>query len=217
MITNINSTTDTSAAAAAMKSSVGMNSDDFMKLFVAQLQYQDPLAPQDPSAMLNQLSQLSMVEQSYNTNTDLANLITAQSNATDMSAVSFIGKTVTANGNSINCDGSLSSNITYNLGSAADTVAISVSDSSGNVVRNIAAGAQSSGDQSYTWDGKDSSGTMLPAGAYTFSVTASNSGSSVTTTAYTSGTVSGVSLSSDSPVLTVGAVTIPLTDVIRVL
>jgi len=215
MITSVTTSTDTTASAAAMKKSLGMNKDDFMKLFIAQLQYQDPLKPQDASAMLDQLSQLSLVEQSYNTNTALNNLLTAQNNSTSMSAVSFIGGTVKANGNALSFDGS-SSSIAYNLPSSADKVTISISNSAGKVVRSFEAGAQSSGDQSCTWDGKDASGTTLSPGAYTYSIRASASGTSVTATTYTTGIVSGVSFSSDTPTLSVGSVSVPLTDVISV-
>ncbi|MDD2851417.1 MAG: flagellar hook assembly protein FlgD [Desulfuromonadaceae bacterium] len=216
MITTVTTSTDTTAAAAAMKQSLGMNKDDFMKLFIAQLQYQDPLEPQDPSAMLDQLSQLSLVEQSYNSNTALNNLLTAQNNSISLSAVSFIGGTVKANGNAVSFDGSSTSTLAYNLSSSADTVTISISDSSGTVVRSFEAGAQSSGDQTCTWDGKDTFGTTLSSGAYTHSIAASSSGTSVTATTYTTGSVSGVSFLSDTPTLTVGAVSVPLADVISV-
>lgn len=56
-------TTDTTAAAAAMKKSTGMNKDDFLKLFVTQLQHQDPLNPADSSEFIGQLAQLTQVEQ----------------------------------------------------------------------------------------------------------------------------------------------------------
>lgn len=216
MITSVTTTTDTTATQAAMKDSLGMNKDDFMKLFIAQLQYQDPLKPQDASAMLDQLSQLTLVEQSYNSNTALDKLLTAQNNSNSLSAVSFIGGTVKANGNSINFDGSSSTALTYNISSSADTVTISVSDPAGKLVRSFDVLDQSSGDQSCTWDGKDSSGTTLPAGAYTFSVKASASSQSVTSTTYTSGVVNGVSFSSETPTLTIGAISVPLTDVISV-
>ena len=115
MVSTVTSTTDTAAASAAMKKSTGMNKDDFMKLFIAQLKYQDPLKPQDPSAMLDQLSQLSLVEQSYNSNTSLNNLLTAQNNSISLSAVSFIGKDVKANGNSTSFDGSTPSPLEFSL------------------------------------------------------------------------------------------------------
>ena len=69
--TNTASTTTTTAAAEQMKKKLGMDKDDFLKLFVTQLQHQDPLAPQDASAMLQQLSQLTQVEQAYNTTATL--------------------------------------------------------------------------------------------------------------------------------------------------
>src|SRR6185369_3074291 len=106
MVSTVTATTGTAAADAAMKKSLGMNKDDFMKLFIAQLQYQDPLKPQDPSAMLDQLSQLSLVQQSYNSNTALNNLLTAQNSSNSLTAVSFIGKDVKANGNNATFDGS---------------------------------------------------------------------------------------------------------------
>jgi len=132
-----------------------------------------------------------------------------------VSAVSFIGGTIKANGNTLSFDGS-SSSIAYNLPSSADKVTISISNSAGKVVRSFEAGAQSSGDQSCTWDGKDASGTTLSPGAFTYSIIASTSGTSVTATTYTTGIVSGVSFSSDTPTLSVGSVSVPLTDVICV-
>lgn len=216
MITSVTTSTDTTAAAAAMKQSLGMNKDDFMKLFIAQLQYQDPLEPQDASAMLDQLSQLSLVEQSYNSNTALNNLLAAQNNSISLSAVSFIGGAVKANGNAVSFDGTSSSAIEYNLPSSADTVTISISNSAGKVIRSFEAGAQSSGDQTCTWDGKDASGTTLSSGAYSYSIAASSSGTSVTATTFTTGSVNGVSFLSDTPTLTVGFVSVLLADVISV-
>lgn len=217
MIGSVTSTTDTTAAAAAMKKSMGLNKDDFMKLFIAQLQYQDPLKPQDPSAMLDQLSQMSLVEQSYNSNTALNNLLTAQNNSMSMSSVSFIGKNVKANGNAVSFDGTSAASLQYNLPSAASTATVTISNAAGNVVRTATLGAQAAGDGSYSWDGKDNSGTTLSAGAYTFAVTAaSSSGTAVTATTYTTGLISGVNLSGSTPSLTIGSTSVALTDVINV-
>lgn len=40
----------------------GLGGDAFLQLLIAQLQYQDPLAPTDPSSMLEQTSQFANVE-----------------------------------------------------------------------------------------------------------------------------------------------------------
>jgi flagellar basal-body rod modification protein FlgD len=210
-------TTDTTAAAAAMKKSVGMNKDDFMKLFIAQLQYQDPLKPQDASAMLDQLSQLTLVEQSYNNNTSLNNLLTAQNNSTTLNSVSFIGKDIKANGNSISFDGTNSTALQFNLPVAVASADIVIKDASGTVVRAATTGALNANDTAIAWNGRDNSGNLLPAGAYNFSVTAKTAGGATTqVTTYTSGLVDGISQVNGTPMLTIGAASVALSDVISV-
>lgn len=218
MITNVTSTTDSSAAAAAMKKSTGMDKDDFMKLFIAQLQYQDPLKPQDPSAMLDQLSQLSLVEQSYNSTTALNNLLTAQNNSTTMNSVSFIGKNVKANGNVAAFDGASPASLQFSLPVPASSATVTISDASGHAVRTATLGALAAGDSEIAWDGRDNSGALLPPGAYSFAVqAASASGSTIAATTYTTGRIDGVNLSNGVPLLTIGAVNVSLTDVISVM
>lgn len=215
MISTVTASTDPTAAAAAMKKSLGLNKDDFMKLFVAQLQYQDPLKPQDPSAMLDQLSQLSLVEQSYNSNTALKNLLTAQNTSISLTAVSFIGKDVKANGNSVTFDGSTPAALEYSLQQSATSAQVSITDAAGRTVRTAALGAINAGDNSFSWDGRDSSGILLPAGEYKFSVTATTAnGTSLAATSYTTGRIDGVDLSGSTPRLTIGATSVALADVI---
>ena len=68
-----------------------LDKDDFLKLFVTQLQHQDPMSPMDNDQMVAQMSQLSTVEQL--TNMASANAGMAQSLA-QSSAVGLIGRTV---------------------------------------------------------------------------------------------------------------------------
>ncbi|NVN89780.1 MAG: flagellar hook assembly protein FlgD [Desulfuromonadales bacterium] len=217
MVSSVTSTTDTTATAAAMKKSLGMNKDDFMKLFIAQLQYQDPLKPQDATAMLDQLSQLTLVEQSYNNNTALKDLLTAQNNSMSMTSVSFIGKDVKALGNAVTFDGSASASVQFNLPASASSTTVTISDASGHAVRTASLGSLTAGDASYTWDGRDSSGALLPAGAYSYAVSATSaSGTAVAATTYTTGRIDGVNLSSGTPYLTIGSTSVSLADVISV-
>lgn len=216
-VTTTTATTDTSAASSAMKQSIGLNKDDFLKLFITQLQNQDPLSPQDPSEFLGQLAQLTQVEQAYNTNTALSNLITAQNNSTTMTSVSFIGKTVKAFGNSAAFDGTSPASLQYNLSVPTASATLTISDASGKTVRTASLGAKTAGDGSFTWDGKDNSGSAVPAGAYSFSVAGTTAGgASVAATTYTAGRVDGVSLVNGTPSLTIGSASVSLTDVISV-
>jgi flagellar basal-body rod modification protein FlgD len=215
-ITGATSTT-TTAAADAMKKELGMNKDDFLKLFIAQLQNQDPLSPQDPAEFLGQLAQLSQVEQAYNTTTALNNLLAAQNSSTAMSAVSLIGGTVTATGNQVSIDGTSSATMKYAMPVATTSATLTVTDASGRTVRSVDLGAQSAGAGSYQWDGKDGQGTLLGAGAYSFAITGIDAaGGTQKATTYTTGIVSGVDLSSGSAILKIGSASVPLANVTNV-
>ncbi|MBU5611572.1 flagellar hook assembly protein FlgD [Geomonas azotofigens] len=217
MITDATSAATTASAAAAMKKSTGMNKDDFLKLFVTQLQNQDPLNPQDGTQFISQLAQLTQVEQAYNTNTNLQNLLGQGSNAGTMAAVSLIGKQVEATGSQVELASGSSSTINYNLGRSAQTVTVSVLDANGKVVKTIDGGAQSSGSNTLAWDGTDNSGAQLTPGTYSFSVSAKDAaGTAVTATGIVRGKVSGVDMSGSTPVLSMGGLKINLTDVTSV-
>jgi flagellar basal-body rod modification protein FlgD len=210
-------TTDTTAAAAAMKKSMGMNKDDFMKLFIAQLQYQDPLKPQDASAMLDQLSQLSLVEQSYNSNTALNNLLTSQNNTTTMNLVSFIGKSVKASGNTVPFNGTAPTSLQFSLSVPASTATLTIADALGRTVKTVPLSAMAAGDNTFAWDGRDNNGALLPAGAYSFGVTATASnGAAVTAATYTAGKIDGVSFTNGKPTLTIGGASVSLADLITI-
>jgi flagellar basal-body rod modification protein FlgD len=218
MVTSVsNSSSSTTSAQASMQKDLGLTSTDFLNMFVAQLKNQDPTSPQDPSQMLSQLAQMTQVEQAYDTNTNLQSLLTAQNTTTGLDAVSLIGKTVTANGNSVAFDGSSAASLKYNLAGASASSTITISDASGTTVKTATVAAQSAGNNTYTWDGTNSSGTVVPAGAYTFAVSSTSStGSAVTTTTYTTGVVDGMAMVSGSPDVTIGSVSVATSDILNV-
>jgi flagellar basal-body rod modification protein FlgD len=69
-------------------STYGLNSDDFMKLFLAQMQNQDPTKPMDDSQMLSELSQMTQVSTLTDVQKSLQGSQLAQCSA-------LIGKNVT--------------------------------------------------------------------------------------------------------------------------
>lgn len=80
------------AATQAKNSSKGqLGKDDFLKLFVAQLQNQDPSSPMDTSAQMAQLAQFSSVEALTNLTTQQTAMAKTMATA---SAVGLIGRTV---------------------------------------------------------------------------------------------------------------------------
>jgi flagellar basal-body rod modification protein FlgD len=59
--TNLNGVTSLSNGSSQITDAFGMTSDDFMKLFLAQLQNQDPTQPMDDKQMLTELAQFTMI------------------------------------------------------------------------------------------------------------------------------------------------------------
>ena len=92
---NAISGTNSSTTSTSLKQTTGLDSNDFLQLLLTQLQSQDPLNPQDPSQFVSQLAEITQVEQSYNINSNLQNLLSSQNNITSLSAMSLIGKNIT--------------------------------------------------------------------------------------------------------------------------
>ena len=81
-----------SGTTAASNPNAALDKDGFLKLFIAQLQHQDPSKPMDSNESIQQMSSFSMVEQITNmasTNKTIANSLNTSS------AVGLIGRTVT--------------------------------------------------------------------------------------------------------------------------
>ncbi|WP_053226630.1 flagellar hook assembly protein FlgD [Solirubrobacter soli] len=81
-----------SGSTSATNPNAALDKDGFLKLFVAQLQHQDPTSPMDTNDSMQQMSSFSMVEQITNMASTTAKV--AQSLNTS-SAVGLIGRTVT--------------------------------------------------------------------------------------------------------------------------
>jgi flagellar basal-body rod modification protein FlgD len=81
-----------SSQSATSNPNAALSKDGFLKLFVAQLQHQDPMSPMDTSDSVNQMASFSMVEQI--TNMAGSNTKIEQSLNTS-SSVGLIGRTVT--------------------------------------------------------------------------------------------------------------------------
>ena len=81
-----------SGSTSASNPNAALDKDGFLKLFVAQLQHQDPSSPMDTNDSMQQMSSFSMVEQITNmasTNSKIAASLNTSS------AVGLIGRTVT--------------------------------------------------------------------------------------------------------------------------
>ena len=79
----------------------GLDQEAFLKIFLAQLEHQDPSEPQDATQMTAQLAQFSQLEQALKStnalqliSTKLDDLAKAQSGSSALDPISLIGRTV---------------------------------------------------------------------------------------------------------------------------
>ena len=187
----ISPTTTTEGITASGGSTLGK--DDFLKILVAQLQAQDPLAPMEGQEFASQLAQFSSLEQLTNVNDNLEISQAFDLALSNSSALALIGKTVDAPGNTIDFKSGEAETLSYSLNRDATDVTIDIFDSTGIKVSTGNLGAQNSGLHEFVWSGTDASGALLPSGNHTFNITASDSaGNFVPAETFTAGLVTDV-------------------------
>jgi flagellar basal-body rod modification protein FlgD len=204
------------SSAAASSSSSAMSSTSFLSLLVSELQNQDPLNATSTTDFVNQLSEYANFTEQQAINSSMSSLASAFSSLVTLNSVNYIGHNVVAKADTTTLsDGSAT--FGYSLSAAASKVSITIKDSSGNTVW-TGSGTGDAGTNSFTWDGKDSSGKQLAdGGKYTISITATDSaGNSVFNYSTITGTVTGIDTSTSTPTLTVNGVSISAGDIIGV-
>jgi flagellar basal-body rod modification protein FlgD len=213
-----------------------LDSDDFLKLFLTQLKNQDPTKPMDSSQMLEQTSQLTVMQTQVEQQKAFEEITkTLKSSATYQSQfalVSSIGKiAVTKN------DGISLSKDTPNpkfqiyLKEPIKGGEIKVYDSTGQVVRKISLtdyknssgligkdenGANfktTSGQFKFLWDGKDNSGKVAAPGTYRVEANLISSDNKRFTSKLGTYPIESVKFDKGKAYLKVGGNFIPFTDI----
>ena len=148
------------------KTSEDMGKQDFLTLFTAQLQNQNPLEPVKNEAFVAQLAQFSQLEALTNMQTSLDTFVSSMSGERMLNSASLIGKKVAVSDafTQLNQGGTIDASI--DLPDGASGIQISVRDAKGNLVQELIAGAQTPGTTPIQWDGTDAMGNPAPAGLY---------------------------------------------------
>ena len=217
MISDINGITSVEEESLyTAKKEEALGRDDFLKLFLAQLNNQDPLNPMDGTEFSAQLAQFSSLEQLFNVNENLESMKTLQDNSSRFQALELIGKDIEAEGDTLSLVNGIPTTGSFTLEEAADCTGL-INDADGYPVREISLGSLEKGEQSFEWDGRDWEGNPINDGVYSFEITAlSQTGVSVPVETKVRGTVSRVNFEGDQPVLYIGEMPVYMSQVIDV-
>ncbi|MEI6833975.1 MAG: flagellar hook assembly protein FlgD [bacterium] len=161
---------DKSNPQRAPKNTLGK--DDFMKLFIAQMQAQDPLNPQDATQMSAQMAQFNSLEQMMNLNKSLDTMIKGQSTDRAVSMVNYVGKEVDIGNGLLKWDKNKLTKSTFEIDQPLANATVEVRDGSGQIVSQEDLGNLMPGEHNVKWTGKMKDGNTANSGIYNFAIIA---------------------------------------------
>ena len=188
-VTNLPAQAGTTSVGAGAGS---MNQNDFLRLMTTQLTTQDPFNPVDNTQMVAQMAQFSQVAGIAEMNQSLQRIASSLGGSRLSDAASWIGHSMLVESDIATPlrDGTYAGE--FSLPEGADSVTISFQDANGAVVHSETLGAQSAGDVSFTWDGKDASGATVANGPVRLVVTATHAGQSTNAPTATWTSIGGI-------------------------
>jgi len=182
-----------------------MTQSDFLQLLTAQLKYQTPNNPADPTQLAQEFAAISTVDGINQLNSSLSAIQSSSTASQIGQASSLVGKQIAVAGDTLTPNASGKAEGAFSLANAAQSVSVSILNPNGTVAGTVNLGALSGGQQSFSW-GSGTAGTP-----YTYQVNALNSsGAAVSATPYTVYTVEGVNVSGTAPTLNVQGAAAPL-------
>lgn len=146
-----------------------------MHLMVTQLKNQDPFKPLEPEQFLGQLAQFSTVNGIESMRNSLSGLSASLQGSQVLQGATLVGRSVLAAGQVAQL--SETGTITGALGvpAGASSVQVRVIDAGGGLVRTFSVPANGELSE-FSWDGRDSGGTRMPAGPYALEAVAAIGG-----------------------------------------
>ncbi len=177
-----------------------LDKDDFLKLLVTQLKYQDPLNPVTNDQFIEENTMFSQLEQLTNISKAIDDMSKNYQKNDRAYAASFLGKYISTNSNKITVNNDKITTASFTLLKEAD-VTVNIVDSKGNTVASVDMGKLSAGVHKFTWDGKDSKGNSVPNGEYTVIFTATDSSGKSVLVGENAGKVVSVQFMNDGVVL----------------
>lgn len=172
----------------------GLGQKDFLKLMVAQVQHQDPMEPKTNGDFLAQLAQFSTNDGITKMQESIEQLASSLQSNQALQASSLVGRKVLVNSNALNLGQEGETKAAVDIPAGVSELTANVYSQSGELIRRIPLGQQSTGLFEFNWDGFGQKGERMPPGKYTIKVNGIYSGKEVALKTMTAANVDSVSL-----------------------
>ena len=213
----INTATATGASTNTPSKKGALDQADFLKIFVTQLKFQDPLEPLDNYQMASQMAQFSMVESLNSLTASIGSMESSQAAANNLQAAALVGKKVEVQGSALSLSQGTASEGSYQLDKPGKAT-IKILDEKGSLVRVIESQVSDTQKHQLLWDGKNDQGILLPDGQYRFQVSAVDAqGTAIEVKTTMVGKVEGVTLDQGKAYLQIGSKKVLLSEIIAIL
>lgn len=208
------STTAFSGSTSGSGSASTLTQSDFLKLLTAQLKYQTPTQPADPTQLASEFAAISTVNGITQLNSQVSSIQSSTAAAQMAQAAGLVGKQVAVAGDNLIANASGAATGAFNVSGPVQSADVTILAPSGAVAGTMSLGPLSAGQQSFNWT-NGTAGTQ-----YTYQVNAVDAaGNAVSVTPYSVYTVQGVNVSGTTPTLNVqgSATALPIANVQTVL
>ncbi|NOX26479.1 MAG: flagellar hook assembly protein FlgD [Deltaproteobacteria bacterium] len=189
------------------KNAVGsksLNQSDFMKLFITQMQYQDPLKPMDNYQMASQLAQFSNMQATTRMSENTKKLLDFQTSKNNLQLLGLLNNQVQINGSKMAVNDGKVTPTEFNLKDATNNVQVQVFNAAGSLVWQEDKGGLSAGAYQLDWGGKNLAGKAAPDGLYSYKVNAFDAAGQIVDVDYkTTGKVTGVNFAGGKAKITI--------------
>jgi len=182
-----------------------LGKDDFMRIMITQMKFQDPTQPLKADQFAAQLAQYSSVEQLQNINQAVSKLHTQNQPLERLAMTQMIGKTILIDRDRFTHGDESAETLAFHLPKDAASVHLAILDERGDSVLEKDLGELKSGAQSFYWDGRKANSMPAKSGNYAFRVTAKDgNGSQMQLSPKAQARIFGVSYEGAEPVFLVG-------------
>jgi len=214
--TSTSQTTNNSQPANPFKKTNILGKDDFLKLLVTQLAYQDPLEPLKNEEFIAQTAQFSALEQMQELNDNFTKFMAKQTAADYAAVAPLVGREVKVEGSTFVVKDSEPTNLSFALPQRAQVTA-NIYDSNDILVTQLELGMQDANTHQVPLSDEDGSDVSLPDGVYTYSITAIDEAKEpVEVTPFMSGKVDSVTYKDNQAFLSIHGQLIPVENILSV-